>query len=92
MWQLITLERKMDDIESIGRIERILLPAGERFSLEQMKAIIAGGNINVVAGPGSGKTTILAAKLISLLTKQKRGDKGICCITHTNIAVKEIKD
>lgn len=76
----------------MSNIERILLPAGEHFSLEQMKAITAGGNINIVAGPGSGKTTILAAKLISLLAKQKRGDKGICCITHTNIAVKEIKD
>lgn len=72
-------------------IERKLLPLGHQFSEDQRKVIEARGNINVVAGPGSGKTTVLTAKLLSLLTNQKQGDKGICCITHTNVAVDEIR-
>lgn len=82
---------KMKMIDNLERVERVLLPPGKHFSSEQAQVIGADGNIDIVAGPGSGKTTVLAAKLIMLLSKQRRGDKGICCITHTNVAVDEIK-
>jgi len=75
----------------LKKIERDLLPQGKLFTTEQSQVIGAKGNINIVAGPGSGKTTVLTAKLITLLKKQKDGDKGVCCITHTNVAVEEIK-
>lgn len=75
-----------------NRIERALLPEGSHFSKEQKEVIMATGNINIVAGPGSGKTTVLTAKLLMLLKQQRKGEKGICCITHTNVAVDEIKE
>ncbi|WP_239085617.1 UvrD-helicase domain-containing protein [Lacticaseibacillus paracasei] len=71
------------------QIESILLH-GAHFTAEQREVIQAIGRIDVVAGPGSGKTTVLAAKVLRLLTTRNYEDKGICCITHTNVAVKEI--
>lgn len=72
-------------------LAKVLLPPNNYFSVEQIQVIKASGNLNVVAGPGSGKTTVLTAKLLSLLNAQKHESKGICCITHTNVAVEEIK-
>ncbi|WKF85916.1 UvrD-helicase domain-containing protein [Lacticaseibacillus pantheris] len=74
---------------NLTQIETILLH-GAHFTKEQREVIQAKGRIDVVAGPGSGKTTVLAAKVLALLTNRKCEDKGICCITHTNVAVKEI--
>lgn len=71
------------------QIESILLH-GAHFTTEQREVIQATGRIDVVAGPGSGKTTVLASKVLKLLTNRSFEDKGICCITHTNVAVKEI--
>lgn len=74
---------------NLKQIETILLH-GAHFTLEQREVIQAKGRIDVVAGPGSGKTTVLAAKVLELLSNRGPEDKGICCITHTNVAVKEI--
>ncbi len=46
----------------------------------------------VVAGPGSGKTTVLTARIKILLEQIKESRKGICVLTHTNVAVDEIKE
>ena len=73
------------------QIEKILL-RGAHFTAEQREVVQAIGRIDVVAGPGSGKTTVLAAKVLMLLSNRHAHDKGICCITHTNVAVKEILD
>ena len=45
---------------------------------------------DVQACPGSGKTTIVAAKLMILAKKWKPGNQGICVLTHTNVAKEEI--
>ena len=48
---------------------------------------------DVVACPGSGKTTALLAKLLILARKMPLGDgRGICVLTHTNVAIDEIKE
>lgn len=73
----------------LNQIERLLLH-GAHFTREQREVIQARGRINVVAGPGSGKTTVLAAKVLLLMSNRQPEDKGICCITHTNVAVNEI--
>ncbi|WP_407895602.1 UvrD-helicase domain-containing protein [Lacticaseibacillus sp. N501-2] len=73
----------------LEQIEKLLLH-GAHFTTEQKQVIQAPGRINVVAGPGSGKTTVLAAKVLLLLTNPQIDGKGICCITHTNVAVNEI--
>jgi len=47
---------------------------------------------DVVACPGSGKTTALLAKLLILARKMPFEDgRGICVLTHTNVAIDEIK-
>ncbi|MGI8281736.1 UvrD-helicase domain-containing protein [Bacillus mycoides] len=68
-----------------------ILPIGCDFFDQQKKAIIADGSLNIVAGPGSGKTTVLIAKCALLLKQISNSNKGICLITHTNVAVDEIK-
>lgn len=46
---------------------------------------------DVQAGPGSGKTTILTAKLAILAKKWPYHDRGICVLSHTNVARREIE-
>ena len=49
-------------------------------------------NANIIACPGSGKTTVLLAKLLLLSRKMPFPDgSGICVLTHTNVAIDEIK-
>jgi superfamily I DNA/RNA helicase len=71
-------------------IEKVLLPKGCTFTENQRESLLADGNYNIVAGPGSGKTTVLTAKIAYLLLNRKKADKGVCLITHTNVAVEEV--
>lgn len=72
--------------------EQILLPEGETFNDERMTFIKCMESRDVVACPGSGKTTALLAKLLILATKMPFKDgRGICVLTHTNVAIDEIK-
>ena len=49
-------------------------------------------SFDVNACPGSGKTTVLLAKLIILSRKMPLNNgQGICVLTHTNVAIDEIK-
>ncbi|PFT49484.1 UvrD-helicase domain-containing protein [Priestia megaterium] len=81
--------------EDVKLIQKSILPQNCEFSPEQLSVILAQENANVIAGPGSGKTTVLITKIALLLKKyndQKVKSKvGICIITHTNVAVDEIK-
>ena len=43
------------------------------------------------ACPGSGKTTLIAVKLILLARKWTPAHKGICVLTHTNTACDELR-
>ncbi len=45
---------------------------------------------DVQACPGSGKTTLVAAKLLILEKKLQFSGNGICVLTHTNVARDEI--
>ncbi|HDR3902932.1 TPA: UvrD-helicase domain-containing protein, partial [Bacillus cereus] len=72
-------------------IESELLPKEAMFSEQQKNAILRNDTLNIIAGPGSGKTTVLTAKCAVLLNENKNKAKGICLITHTNVAVDEIK-
>ena len=63
------------------------------FNDGQKKVIRFCTSTEIQACPGSGKTTTLAAKLIILANKIPKSFKqGICIITHTNVAVEEIKN
>ncbi|MFS6812778.1 UvrD-helicase domain-containing protein [Citrobacter meridianamericanus] len=45
---------------------------------------------DVQACPGSGKTTMVAAKLLIIAKKWMSLHQGVCVLTHTNVAKKEI--
>ena len=65
---------------------------GFTFNEGQKRIIKFWNGTDIQACPGSGKTTTLAAKLIILANKLPKSFKqGICIITHTNVAVEEIK-
>lgn len=78
--------------EIIKEIASEILPNGCVFFNQQRNAILADGSLNIVAGPGAGKTTVLIAKCALLLKRNFNRTQGICLITHTNVAVDEIKN
>jgi DNA helicase-2/ATP-dependent DNA helicase PcrA len=47
--------------------------------------------LDVSACPGSGKTTLVVAKLAILARKWKSRTQGICVLSHTNVARQEIE-
>lgn len=76
----------------ISRAEKLLLPAGSTFNKERRDFIKCMESRDVVACPGSGKTTALLAKLLILASYMPfENGRGICVLTHTNVAIHEIK-
>ena len=60
---------------------------------ERRKIIDCWDNANIIACPGSGKTTVLLVKLLLLSQRMPFEDgSGICVLTHTNVAIDEIKN
>lgn len=47
--------------------------------------------MDVSACPGSGKTTLVVAKLAILARKWKSNIRGVCVLSHTNVAREEIE-
>ena len=89
--ELHTVTIQITDSE-INEVERILLPSGCIFNQERREFIKCMNSTDVIACPGSGKTTALLAKLLILTQKMPFPDKrGICVLTHTNVAINEIK-
>lgn len=80
------------DDQDIAWAERLLsLPQGA-FDEERREAIKGMGRFDVQACPGSGKTTLVVAKLAILARKWPYSTRGICVVSHTNVARKEIQD
>ncbi|WP_323837878.1 UvrD-helicase domain-containing protein [Photorhabdus africana] len=76
-----------DDIIEIAETEKLILQDDIRISI--LKAM---RSIDVQACPGSGKTTLIATKLILLAKKWNYQHQGICVLSHTNVAKDEIID
>ena len=88
---LNNIEITEDDIKYA---EEILFGKINVFDKEERIPIIENFNksFDVNACPGSGKTTVLLAKLIILSRKMPlNSGQGICVLTHTNVAIDEIK-
>lgn len=79
--------------EDILEVEKLILPEDKHFSEEGIKFLNCDESKEVLACPGSGKTTLLMAKLY-LLSKSMpfANNAGICVLSHTNVAVEEIKN
>jgi superfamily I DNA/RNA helicase len=72
--------------------EKIFLPEDCSFDPERRNVIKCMESKDIQACPGSGKTTTLLAKLAILAQRMPFEDnKGICVLTHTNVAIHEIK-
>ena len=77
----------------IDIIENKLLKQKGKFDLERRNAIKCTDNVDIIACAGSGKTTLMCAK-IDILTKkllQTKSKKGIAVLSLTNVAIDEIK-
>ena len=57
----------------------------------QFAAYKAVNNTVVIAGPGSGKTTVLTLKVMQLLAEMIYPPRGLACLTYSTEAVREFK-
>ncbi|MEH6908713.1 UvrD-helicase domain-containing protein [Neobacillus drentensis] len=75
------------------KAESLFLPNGDTFSEEKRSILCCLESKDIVACPGSGKTTTLLAKL-SIIGDHlhELNNKGICVLTHTNVAIDEIRE
>lgn len=65
----------------------------KQFNKEQLKAIRHGdGPMMVLAGPGSGKTTVLVNRVLYLTSELKVPESSILVITFTRAAAKEMEE
>ncbi len=80
-----------EDIRFLEREEELFFPTNEDYpKSDRQKILKSMKSIDVQACPGSGKTTLIAAKLILLARKWTLQHQGICVISHTNVAKNEI--
>ncbi|HCF2284636.1 UvrD-helicase domain-containing protein [Pseudomonas aeruginosa] len=62
------------------------------FEDEERRAVLLENQCrDINAAPGSGKTTVLAAKLLLLSQKWEADRCGVCVLSHTNVARDEIQ-
>lgn len=87
----IMMDWSISDKE-IESLEKDILPHNAHFPEDSRSVIRCWSSTDVLACPRSGKTTVLLAKLKILADKMPLKDNaGICVISHTNIAINEIK-
>lgn len=85
------MEWRIADSE-IQAVEHLLLPEGCHFADDALAVIRHWNSVDVSACPGSGKTTVLLAKLKLLADRMPlENGAGVCILSHTNVAVNEIK-
>lgn len=70
---------------------KILVPSLKFDDAERRAAILESGTRDFNAVPGSGKTSLLAAKLVLLARKWPHARRGVCVLSHTNVAREEIE-
>ena len=82
----------MELITDFTPIEKQLLPNGCCFANDARNVINSWNSNDILACPGSGKTTVLIAKLKLIADKSPLKDgRGVCVLSHTNVAVSELK-
>ncbi len=63
-----------------------------RGNAGQWEAYESRGHCVVLAGPGSGKTKTLTAKMARLLSEDVQAPRGVACITYNNECARELED
>jgi hypothetical protein len=76
-----------DDIEWVSKVLKL-----RKLDAPRRDFLMSLDSIDVSACPGSGKTTLVVAKLAILARKWKSPTRGICVLSHTNVARKEIEE
>lgn len=61
------------------------------FNPRQLESYKTDGHCVVLAGPGSGKTRVLVARVARLFTQRARGPRGVACITFSHEAEREMR-
>ena len=83
----------MKEITDFSALEALMLPTGYHFSADAKTVINCWDSTEVLACPGSGKTTVLIAKLKLISDQLPFSDgSGVCVLSHTNVAVNELKN
>lgn len=62
-----------------------------RQNEQQWRAFTKTGSTVVIAGPGSGKTRVLAMKIASLLRDEIAPPQGVACVTYTRTMARELE-
>lgn len=79
--------------QDIQAVEELLLPHSAHFPDDAREVVRCWHSTDIAACPGSGKTTVLLAKLKLLADRMPlENGAGICVLSHTNVAVNEIKN
>jgi DNA helicase-2/ATP-dependent DNA helicase PcrA len=88
-----SLEIGDDDIEWVCRVLKLPPTAfsGKDGNDSRLCVIKSLSSLDVEACPGSGKTTLLVAKLAILARHWTDRRRGICVLSHTNVARREIE-
>jgi len=83
---------KFATLNEIKHAHTVLLKDKPFFEQDKIDIIECNETKDIKACPGSGKTTTLLAKLIILANQMPlENNQGICVLTHTNVAIDEIK-
>ena len=82
-----------DDIRWSSRLMGLPEDAfhGEHGTDPRREVLKSNAPMDIAACPGSGKTTLLVAKLAILAEKWQHRTRGICVLSHTNVARREIE-
>jgi DNA helicase II / ATP-dependent DNA helicase PcrA len=83
---LSTVSLGPEDLAELATLAR-----GLNFDdVQRRGALLESGSRDFNAVPGSGKTSLLAVKLLLLARKWPHTRRGICILSHTNVARDEI--
>ena len=74
------------DIDSVCELMGL-----DGFDAPRRAFLKRGTTVDVSACPGSGKTTLIVAKLAMLAAKWPHRTRGICVLSHTNVAREQIE-
>jgi len=73
-------------------VERVAEAMGCQFDDDaRRRALVCTGCRDIQACPGSGKTTLVVAKLMILAEHWRWHDRGVCVLSHTNVAREEVE-